>query len=346
MTRHEDKQPSKNNEFPERIELPGSMELLESLKLLESGEPPESSAGFADREWPESGFARAQSDGSLPGTSGEEHPPVTLPERAGAAGQQGFPPRRLKHQQPSRDGRTRTGPFPYMTLLKAGLALFGTLFFVLIGFELYKAAQSAPAKVTVEEKGYAPAGTASTQPIQQTEQAGNAKAPLPAEKVGAEANGQGGATGGTDAVSLASPGAGQTTGESSLAGDTDNTNANPSSPASASSATGVAARPQAGDKNGATAKSDVATKNNGAAKSEASAKNGGAPKPQTAAEQSVSPAEPGVRQHKVKKGETLFQLSRLYYGHNSGVKKIASYNGISADAQLVEGQIVKIPPQS
>ncbi|EJL25956.1 LysM peptidoglycan-binding domain-containing protein [Brevibacillus sp. BC25] len=50
-----------------------------------------------------------------------------------------------------------------------------------------------------------------------------------------------------------------------------------------------------------------------------------------------------VVKHVVKKGETLFMLSRKYYGNNSNVGRIARYNGLHSEAGLVEGKIVMVP---
>ncbi|ASJ53389.1 peptidoglycan-binding protein LysM [Brevibacillus formosus] len=50
-----------------------------------------------------------------------------------------------------------------------------------------------------------------------------------------------------------------------------------------------------------------------------------------------------VVKHVVKKGETLFMLSRKYYGNNSNVRRIANYNGLHSEAGLVEGKIVLVP---
>jgi len=50
--------------------------------------------------------------------------------------------------------------------------------------------------------------------------------------------------------------------------------------------------------------------------------------------------------HVVQKGDTLYKLSRQYYGNNSGVARIARYNGFSPDTQLVVGKVVLIPLSS
>lgn len=64
-------------------------------------------------------------------------------------------------------------------------------------------------------------------------------------------------------------------------------------------------------------------------------------------EQATSPepaaAQPKTVKHVVIKGDTLFKLSRQYYGNNSGASRIASYNGLAADAQLRIGTVVTIP---
>jgi len=64
-------------------------------------------------------------------------------------------------------------------------------------------------------------------------------------------------------------------------------------------------------------------------------------------EQATTPepaaAQPKTVKHVVVKGDTLFKLSRQYYGNNSGASRIASYNGLAADAQLRIGTVVTIP---
>nr|WP_256434390.1 LysM peptidoglycan-binding domain-containing protein [Brevibacillus sp. HB1.3] len=50
-----------------------------------------------------------------------------------------------------------------------------------------------------------------------------------------------------------------------------------------------------------------------------------------------------IVKHVVKKGETLFMLSRKYYGNNSNVRRIAKYNGLHSEAGLVEGRVVLVP---
>ncbi|MFP3387948.1 LysM peptidoglycan-binding domain-containing protein [Brevibacillus sp. SIMBA_040] len=53
--------------------------------------------------------------------------------------------------------------------------------------------------------------------------------------------------------------------------------------------------------------------------------------------------KPKVIRHVVQKGETLYMLSRKYYGNNLNVSRIAKYNGFHADTQLTAGKIVMVP---
>jgi nucleoid-associated protein YgaU len=63
--------------------------------------------------------------------------------------------------------------------------------------------------------------------------------------------------------------------------------------------------------------------------------------------EAVTP-QPAVEQpksirHVVVKGDNLFKLSRKYYGNNSGVARIAKFNGLAADAGLTIGHVIIIP---
>ncbi|UFJ42819.1 LysM peptidoglycan-binding domain-containing protein [Brevibacillus humidisoli] len=52
---------------------------------------------------------------------------------------------------------------------------------------------------------------------------------------------------------------------------------------------------------------------------------------------------PNVVKHTVQKGDTLFKLSRHYYGNNQGWKRIARYNGLDPDDSLPIGKVLSIP---
>lgn len=59
--------------------------------------------------------------------------------------------------------------------------------------------------------------------------------------------------------------------------------------------------------------------------------------------QSKEKAASQVIKHTVKKGDTLFALSRRYYGNNQGWKRIAQYNGLNPDEPLPIGKVLSIP---
>ena len=58
---------------------------------------------------------------------------------------------------------------------------------------------------------------------------------------------------------------------------------------------------------------------------------------------SASSGSTESKTHTVREGETLFSLSRQYYGDNSGAKRIAAHNNLSEDHQLRVGEVVRIP---
>jgi nucleoid-associated protein YgaU len=58
---------------------------------------------------------------------------------------------------------------------------------------------------------------------------------------------------------------------------------------------------------------------------------------------SNSTAVPRVIKHTVEKGDTLFSLSRRYYGNNQGWQRIARYNGLNPDDPLPIGKVLSIP---
>ncbi|USG63548.1 LysM peptidoglycan-binding domain-containing protein [Brevibacillus ruminantium] len=229
---------------------------------------------------------------------------------------QGLPPRRLRHKHTNKHAnkqkisrpnrRPEAAGFSKKAVLRLGLAVFGTLFFLLICMELYKAGQSVPANVSMEEKQGEPGQTWS--PDQQASTAGTL--PVQAQESSPEGN-TGTAQSAEPVDGIITPSAGTETEHQQ----------NPTSDHASEqsvSHTGNTTPPAAPLQPESTVKEAVT-------------------------QEKEEKAQATVKQHKVKKGETLFQLSRLYYGHNSGVKKIAGYNGISPESQLFEGQIVQIP---
>ncbi|MGC5324516.1 LysM peptidoglycan-binding domain-containing protein [Brevibacillus sp. SYSU BS000544] len=57
----------------------------------------------------------------------------------------------------------------------------------------------------------------------------------------------------------------------------------------------------------------------------------------------VKPAEPKAIKHRVVSGDTLFKLSRKYYGNGMGVERIARYNGLNQNNPLPVGKVIYIP---
>lgn len=99
--------------------------------------------------------------------------------------------------------------------------------------------------------------------------------------------------------------------------------------------------PSTAQKSGSSSSSHAGT-------TEVTGKTASAVKPATDAGKKGTPGaavseKPKAVKHVVKKGETLYMLSRKYYGNNSNVARIANYNGISLEAQLTEGRVVMVP---
>ncbi|MBO8163045.1 MAG: LysM peptidoglycan-binding domain-containing protein [Brevibacillus sp.] len=195
----------------------------------------------------------------------------------------GLLPRRVRHaRRPLRRS--------FKVWVAGGTALFGLLFIIVIGYELYRA--STADKLTVR---YEPTTPERLQAVQQSP----VSSPPQQETAGQEA-----------AVSLeAEP------------------TAEGRAPVNAESTAGTS---EAEGKQTAGGASTAAVKSEGAASVN--------DQPQT---------EPKVKQHVVRhtvqKGDTLFSLSRRYYGNNQGWKRIARYNGLNADDPLPIGKVLTIP---
>ena len=57
----------------------------------------------------------------------------------------------------------------------------------------------------------------------------------------------------------------------------------------------------------------------------------------------AKPAVEGKRTHTVARGDSLFALSKRYYGEGSGFRAIAEANGLDADSPLKVGSEIRIP---
>ncbi|MGD8189164.1 LysM peptidoglycan-binding domain-containing protein [Brevibacillus ginsengisoli] len=66
--------------------------------------------------------------------------------------------------------------------------------------------------------------------------------------------------------------------------------------------------------------------------------------PQLKSQQTTQSEEkPKLARHRVEAGDTLFKLSRKYYGNVSGVDRIARYNHLNPDEPLPTGRVVYVP---
>ncbi|WP_429840955.1 LysM peptidoglycan-binding domain-containing protein [Brevibacillus sp. FIR094] len=215
-----------------------------------------------------------------------------------------LPPRRSRHTRPK-------ASFSFKKWIQPGLYLFGFVFFGLIGFELYRAnvTHESAASGSVEVKDVSKASTTS-----QGSKAGE-KEPV--------------------SVVLAAtpdPGASVTTPPAKVK-TIESKPAEPGVKATTSIQTPAVSPVPAQTSNGT-----PVNKANQIASTSTS-------KVATPGKQASTPptTKSKVVKHVVKKGETLFMLSRKYYGNNSNVGRIARYNGLHSEAGLVEGKIVMVP---
>ncbi|MED1918688.1 LysM peptidoglycan-binding domain-containing protein [Bacillus thuringiensis] len=215
-----------------------------------------------------------------------------------------LPPRRSRHTRP-------TASFSFKKWIQPGLYLFGFVFFGLIGLELYRAnvPHESAASGSVEVKEASKASTTS-----QGSKAGEKEPVSVVLPATLDPN-----------ASVTNPPAKVKTTESKpvehavKATTSLQTPAVSTVPAQTSTGTPVDKAPQIAS----TSTSKVATPGKQAS--------------------TPSTAKSKVVKHVVKKGETLFMLSRKYYGNNSNVGRIARYNGLHSEAGLVEGKIVMVP---
>jgi len=55
--------------------------------------------------------------------------------------------------------------------------------------------------------------------------------------------------------------------------------------------------------------------------------------------------ETEVKEHVVKKGESMSAITRFYYGDTSLIDELCKYNNISDPNKIIQGQVIKIPPK-
>lgn len=224
----------------------------------------------------------------------------------------------------------------YTSLVTIGLVVFGTLFIGLFVMEMIQSrntptAQFVPVKQAPDQSG----------PAQATESANDNASKAPdANEEGASATGDNAAspqTGGQKSVGSAA----EPTDGSKQAGQVTQTETK-HEPAKAVSSEGTTV------KSTDTTAVEPAVKPAGGSAKEAVKSPSIAPqKPpanEVAKEAAKRPATAqNVVRHVVKQGDTLYSLSRQYYGNKNGVEAIARYNGLQADGILVTGTVLSIP---
>jgi nucleoid-associated protein YgaU len=235
-----------------------------------------------------------------------------------------LPPRRMRHKR---------GQLSYKAVLSSGLAVFGTLFFTLVGVELYQARQTVPVTAPLGGNETAQAERSADGQVSDSAASDGTAAP-PTRPAGSTAAGNG--EGQLAAPRSQNASSGQLPDGSSSTGARAHAGAAAKKPAA-----GAAPRPNVPPQNPATGgkmKPIPATGKTSSAAAPVSSQ----PATASGTTQAATP-KPKVKRHVVQKGDTLFKLSRLYYGNNGGVTRIAGYNGLSPEAQLKAGDVLTIP---
>jgi len=238
----------------------------------------------------------------------------------------GMPPRRTRRLQRKKQ------KLSLKSLIQSGLVLFGTLFFGLIAWELYHANQEP--------------GTASRSAAADGTQALKLKTEVLSEPAEQETASEKGSEPKAKNLSAQDSATAQATTPAAQSGQTASS---ASSQSEAQAKTVSSDQPEAKAGNQATATPAQASASSSAAQSASTAEGkaaSSAAKPQAGGQKEGAQAKPKVVRHVVQKGDTLYKLSRQYYGNNSGVARIARYNGFSPDTQLVVGKVVLIPLSS
>lgn len=219
--------------------------------------------------------------------------------------QTGLPPRRHRRNRPA-------GPFSFKRIIQSGLVVFGALFFGVIGIELYQAKVSKP---PAAEGG----------PVVTTEPAGT----------GDDQDKQSAAAGAVEPNASSAP---VTVASSATQGQP-----TPTLPSRDGHSAAPPASTQEMGQTAGTVPSSGRTEEKGAKASQGTGDNPGPASNSQKPVTSSTAQKPKAVKHVVQKGETLYMLSRKYYGNNSNVARIASYNGLSAEAQLTAGKVILVP---
>ncbi|MFF0826840.1 LysM peptidoglycan-binding domain-containing protein [Brevibacillus sp. NPDC003359] len=214
-----------------------------------------------------------------------------------------LPPRRSRHTRPK-------ASFSFKKWIQPGLFLFGFVFFGLIGLELYRA--NVP-------HGSAATGSVKVEEVNKT-----------------STTSQGNKTGEKEPVSVILP----STPEPNVSVTTPPAKAKTIEVKPVQSAVKATASVQKPAVSPTPPQTPTGTPVNKANQNASTTSKAATPGKQA----STPPtAKSKVVKHVVKKGETLFMLSRKYYGNNSNVGRIANYNGLHTGSGLVEGKVVLVP---
>lgn len=238
--------------------------------------------------------------------------------------QPGLPPR-------SSRSKKSKGTFPLKKWIQSGLVLFGAVFFSVVVIELYQAntspTEEASAPVVTAE---APAQASAPSP-----EAGSTL--MPSKPAGAE-NSQDAAAVPASGQAAAAAGGGVQAGAAPASNGTSGTVA--AVPASASPVVHPSASGANKEASSPTSNGKTASPAGQSAKKPVTGNAGTSARAKTS---SSGSEKPKAIRHVVQKGETLYMLSRKYYGNNSNVARIAKYNGLSPEAQLTAGTVVFVP---
>lgn len=222
----------------------------------------------------------------------------------------------------SRKLRHAKRKMPISTLISTGLVIFGTLFVGLFVIELYQAKYNGLEKAAVTIKD-SPADTGAEKTGESASQ------PVSADPSKTQI-----LSGGDNASSnTATVNSGSTaTSSNSIKND---------KPASAA---GKPDQPKSAERK-PDAKQPTSGLKQGSGTPATASQQGGKPAASQTGSAGANPpaAKPKAEHYVVQKGDTLFSISRKYYGNNSGVERITRYNGIDPNGQLPEGKEIMIP---
>ncbi len=239
------------------------------------------------------------------------------------------------------------------TYVKAGVIVFGTLFVVLIGYELFFAKSGTPAESAASNRG----SNATVNQPDNNQPPNSGGSDQPKENI-------------PDSSKANSSKTNESAGTEKLQPTGDNSERQTSTRESAKPQTG-SSKLQTGSTKPADTKKPTAEKppvnqkqSPSAPAVQAPVSSGELPPPDIVSPEEWNnyinsgasngnivstgggngqPSAGGGKKHVIQEGDTLTKLSRTYYGNDKGINKIAESNGISPDTQLSIGMELVIP---